>query len=392
MIKTQWLILPVLIALVILPRLSMDLYLPALPNMGHALHVSDALLQMTLTVFMFGYALSMLISGPLSDAVGRKKVIFWGLSLYLVATAICAVTNSIVVLIIARFFQALGGCCGTVVARVMVKDAYDKDQQIHILAYLSAAMAVCPLLAPTVGGTLQMVFGWHVAFYLLALFAVILLIVSEKQLLNHPAAVKKLSFHELMGNYRLLLRSRVFIGYSLAIGFAWCNYFAFTVESPFLLVKTLGLSPVAFGLIFSFVVLGYLLGTVLTKRFANSVGWDALILSATLICILGASVMMLLLCLLPLTWITLSGPMFVIMIGVGIIIPCTQGAVMQPFPTMAGTASGLFFFIQMLFGGVCGLIIQHLTRQSAMPMAWVMMTSSLLLFMSYYGLIWRYKR
>lgn len=390
MIKTKWLTLPMLIALVILPRLSMDLYLPALPNMAQALHVDDAQLQMTLTIFMFGYALSMLISGPLSDVMGRKKVIFGGLCLYLAATVVCALTHSIIVLIGARFFQALGGCCGTVVARVMVKDVYAKQQQIHILAYLSAAMAICPLLAPIMGGSLQLYFGWHMAFYVLALFALVLLIVSETQLMDDQSVLKKLSFADLINNYCQLLRSRVFIGYSLAVGLAWCNYFAFTIESPFLLMKTLGLTTFSFGLIFSFVVLGYLCGTLLTKRYANSIGWDRLILIATLLCILGASVMMLLAALLPLNWLSLSSPMFIVMMGVGIIIPCTQGAVMQPFPNMAGTASGLFFFIQMLFGAVCGLIVQNLPRDSAVPIAAVVIVSSLLLLISYYGLIWRH--
>jgi MFS transporter, DHA1 family, multidrug resistance protein len=115
MLKTRWLIMPILLALVILPRLSIDLYLSALPDMARLMGTSEGLLQMTLTVFMFGYALSMLLAGPLSDIIGRKRVIYIGLTLYLIATFACAVSTSIVALIIARFFQALGGCCGTVV-------------------------------------------------------------------------------------------------------------------------------------------------------------------------------------------------------------------------------------------------------------------------------------
>lgn len=389
MVKTRYLILPLLIALVILPRLSVDLYLPALPNMTKSLHVSDALLQMTLTVFMFGYALSMLVSGPLSDVIGRKRVMFLGLCLYLIATLICAITSSITILISARFFQALGGCCGTVVARVMVRDAYSREEQIHLLAYLSAAMAICPLLAPIVGGSLQIYFGWRIAFYVLAIFALILLIVSENQFIDTHKIIKKVSFCNLIDNYKVLLQHRTFIGYSLAIGFAWCNYFAFTLESPFLLEKTLGLSMLSFGLIFSFIVLGYLIGTVITKRFANQVGWDQLILIATYLCIAGAILMTLMISLLPLSWPTIASPMIIIMIGVGIIIPCTQGAVMQPFPTIAGTASGLFFFIQMTFGGICGLIIQNLKRNSPVPMALVILISSVFLLVSFYWLIWR---
>ena len=92
-----------------------------------SLHATDASLQMTMTMFMFGYALSMLIAGPLSDSIGRKRVMFYGLITYMIATLACAFAPSVGFLIVGRFFQALGGCCGTVVARVMVKDAYSKE-------------------------------------------------------------------------------------------------------------------------------------------------------------------------------------------------------------------------------------------------------------------------
>ncbi|MBA2649052.1 MAG: MFS transporter [Legionella sp.] len=164
MVKTKWLMLPLLITLVILPRLSIDFYLPSLPYIGDELQANDTSLQMTLTIFMFGYALSMLIAGPLSDILGRKRVLMYGLIIYLVATLACAVSTSIISLIIARFFQALGGCCGTVIARVMVKDAYCREKQIKILSHLSAAMAICPLLIPILGGTSQAFFGWRVLF------------------------------------------------------------------------------------------------------------------------------------------------------------------------------------------------------------------------------------
>jgi MFS transporter, DHA1 family, multidrug resistance protein len=270
----------------------------------------------------------------------------------------------------------------------MVRDAYGKDKQINFLAGLSAAMALCALIAPVIGGGMQIYFGWRSVFYLLIVFTFILLILIQNQLKETHEIIGKFSLREAISNYKMLLKNRLFISYSLAIGFVWCNYFAFTLEAPFLLIKNLGLSTLSFGLLYSLIISSYLAGTLLTKRFANKAGWDYLILVAAGLCVVGSLLMMLALGFFSLNWITLSCPMIIVMMGVGIIIPCTQAAVMQPFPAIAGTASGLFFFIQMGFGGVCGLIIQMFTRKTAMPLAVLMMSASILLFVSFYSLIW----
>jgi len=375
-----------------LPRVSIDFYLPSLPHIGDVLHANDTSLQMTLTIFMFGYALSMLIAGYLSDTLGRKRVLIYGLILYFISTIACAVSTSIIFLITARFFQALGGCCGTVIARVMVKDAYSREEQIKILSYLSAAMAICPLLIPILGGISQTFLGWRAVFYILALFSLLLLIFSKRQINESHIDNHSTSLRILFGYYKQLITNRLFIGYSIAIGLAWCDYFAFTLESSFLLQKNLGFNPIIFGGFLSIVVSGYLIGTQITKRFANEIGWDNLIFIATIICLFGSLLLTTLNILFVLNWITIVLPMIIIMSGVGIIIPCTQAAVMQPFSKIAGTASGLFFFIQMIFGGVCGLVLQAFKHNSATPMILIILICSLMLVCIFYTLIWKFKK
>jgi len=392
MVKTKWLTLPLLIILVTLPRLSIDFYLPSLPYIGDELHANDTSLQMTLTIFMFGYALSMLIAGPLSDILGRKRVLMYGLIIYFAATLACAVCTSIIFLITARFFQALGGCCGTVIARVMVKDAYCREEQIKILSHLSAAMAICPLLIPILGGTSQIYLGWRAAFYILSFFSLTLLIISKQQINESHIEKHPISLKTLLGHYKMLITNRFFVGYSLTIGLAWCDYFAFTLESPFFLQKILGFNSIIFGALFSVVVLGYLAGTQITKHLANKIGWDELIFIATIFCLSGALLLTMLNIFLPLNWIGLILPMIIIMLGVGIIIPCTQGAVMQPFPKIAGTASGLFFFIQMALGGICGLVLQFFEHDTFTPMIISIFTCSFLLIVIFYQLIWKFKK
>ncbi len=350
-----------------------------------------ASIQMTITVFMIGYAFSMLIAGPLSDSIGRKHVLFYGLILYFFATLMCAFTQSIHGLIIARFLQALGGCCGTVVTRVMVKDAYPETKQIQILAHMSSAMAICPLVIPILGGVLQTYLGWRSSFYFLSLFGFLLFIIGKKSLQETPSASQPFSLKQLLINYKMLLTHKHFLGYSLTIGFAWCIYFTFTLESPFIIQTFFKMSAVSFGAIFSLVVCGYLIGTSLTKRYANLIGWDKLILIATFLCLTGAMTMAICSSLLTLNWMLIAFPMIWIMSGVGIIIPCTQAAVMQPFPQIAGTASGLFFFIQMAFGAICGLIMQTFNNITPAPMIILMVIASMLLFISFFYFIWRSK-
>ena len=386
--KIQWLATPFLVALVILPRLSIDLYLPSLPNMVNALYTNDMALQSTMTIFMFGYAMSMLLTGPLSDHLGRKKVMRYGLFLYVISTFICAIAPTISVLIIARFFQALGGCSGTVVARVVVKESYNREEQIKMLAHLSSAIAICPLIIPILGGFLQMNFGWRSIFFLLMLFAILMFIFGEFQLEGLSDKKALFSIKTLIFNYKELLTNHIFIGYSITIGLAWSNYFAFTLESPFLIQRALKLNSLDFGFIFSLVVLGYLMGTRLTRLFANKIGWNKSILIAIYFSIAGALLMMLLIFSMKLRWEILAFPMFFIMCGVGIIIPCTQAAVIQPFSTIAGTASGLFFFIQMLFGGISGLIVQSFQRDSAIPLTLMILVSSILSLVFFYKMVY----
>jgi DHA1 family bicyclomycin/chloramphenicol resistance-like MFS transporter len=387
------LLLPILILMVILPRLATDLYIPSLPSISYSFNGSIKMVQMTMTMFMLGYAISMLIAGTLSDIYGRKKVMIWGIGVFLISTLICAISNSLIILVTARFFQAIGGCSGTVVARVMVRDSYKKDHQISILSHLSTAMAICPLIAPVIGGIINTYFGWHYIFIVLLLIGLITLALILKELEEESVVTKRdILISDLFKNYKMLLTDKSFLGYSFTIGTAWSAYFAFVIEAPFLFQKELGLSSISFGILFSVVVLGYVIGAQLSRKYANKIGWDQLILIAIFFCVVGSVILCLLILLLKLCPAIVVFPMILIMIGVGIIIPCTQAAVMQPFLKITGTASGLFFFIQMIFGLISGLVIQSFTLNPSKLMAFVILFSSLFLFSSFHFLIWRNKQ
>ena len=159
----------ILLLLVCLPRLSIDLYLPSLPAMADALQASDGQLQLTLSVFMAGSAASMLVCGPLADRYGRRPVLLAGTLIYVLASLVCACAGNAPVLICARLLQAFGGCSGTMLGRVMVRDRFDRATQARLLGRISMGMGLSPIVAPLAGSVLDAAFGWRAVFGVLCL-------------------------------------------------------------------------------------------------------------------------------------------------------------------------------------------------------------------------------
>lgn len=364
--------LALLMLVVCLPRVTIDAYLPALPHMADALHASDAQLQLTLTWYMAGYALSMLAAGPLSDRYGRRPVLLGGLALYVLATLACALADGVGVLVAARVLQALGGCSGTVIGRVIVRERFPTAGQGTLLSRISTGMALSPVLAPLGGSVVADVLGWRGVFALLAAagalaFALVLRHLPETQA-PRPAAAHE---RRLVRTWLMLLRDCRFLRYSLAIGFVYCTYFPFIAASSTLFQRGLHVSGHTYAAIFGVTVLGYVIGSNVFRRAGTRWPVDRLLAAAACINLCGA------LALSAASVAAPSGvaagvvaivlPMFVVMVSVGIAIPACQFAVLQPFAGIAGTASGLFFFVQMALTAACGALQSRLDDGSAGP-------------------------
>lgn len=369
--------LTLLMLVVCLPRVTIDLYLPALPAMADALQASDAQLQLTLTLYMAGYALCMLISGPLSDRYGRRPVLLAGTLLYLLATLACACAENATVLIIARLFQALGGCCGTVIGRVIVRDRFTLQEQTHLLSRISMGMALSPMIAPILGSLLEQWLGWRGLFVLLsAVAAATLWLISRRLPETHTPQHASTG---LWRTYARLLRERFFLRYALTIGLAYCSYFPFIAESSTLLQRGMHLSPMAYAQVFALTVAGYWLGSNLFKRGARSFSADRLIAIAIALNLTGSALLIACTAWHPGSLAAILGPMVLIMFSVGLIIPACQLAVLQPYGAIAGTASGLFFFVQMAITALCSLVTGLLSDGSAGPLVIMTTLASLLL-------------
>jgi len=367
-----WLVL--LTVLIGLPRITLDMHLPALPAMADDFHASDSQLQLTLTLYALGSAISLLVSGPLTDRFGRRPVLLSGLCVYAVATVACALADSIGVLIVARLFQALGGCCTTVIGRVIVRDYFARDEQARLLGLISMAMAISPMAAPVLGSLMLPFIHWRGLFIVLAVIGVALCLVVFRRLPEtRPPEVAAAPPSNLLRLYGQLLRDRYFLRYSLAIGCVYSTYFPFISESSALLQRGFHLSAAAYALVFAATISGYMLGANLFRRLVLRVEADQLISAAIGLNVLGCVMLAGATVALPQAWLAIVLPMVVIMVSVGMVIPACQLSVLQPYGAIAGTASGLFFFIQMFLTAVSSWATGWLSDGTSQPL--VIMTS-----------------
>ena len=383
-----WLL--ILLAVVCLPRITIDIYLPSLPVIGQALQLSEFQLSLTMTVYMAGYAVSMLVCGPLADRYGRRPVLIGGTALYLVATIACALADSGGMLIAARLLQALGGCCGTVVGRVIVRDRFQKAEQVSYLSWMSSGMALSPVVAPLIGSVIDVALGWRWVFVVLAVVAACVLlalctVVPETKPGRHgpvhPAGEDGREHPAQPGLLRLygsLLHDRHFLRHSLIISAIYCTYFPFVAESSLVLQRTLGLSQVQYAGVFALTILGYLGGASVFRRRFGAWGAEGVIGRALRLNLLFAVVWAAATLVFPGSLLAIVLPMVPIMLSVGMSIPACQFAVMQPHAGAVGAVSGLFFFIQMAVTALFGLVVAALSNGSPAPMVGVSLVASVL--------------
>lgn len=373
----------IVLLLVCLSRISIDIYLPSLPAMADALHASDAQLQLTLSLFMAGSAASMLACGPLADRYGRRPVLLAGTGIFVLASIVCTVTSDVHVLIAARVMQAFGGCSGTIIGRVMVRDRFDPATQALMLGKISMVMGLSPILAPLAGSVLDAAFGWRAVFGVLCLLGALSLgLIAAYVPETRPASVAPQG--NTLALYRRLLGDAYFLRYALAIGCVYCTYFPFIAESSVLLQRGMHLSPHAYALVFALTVSGYIAGSSLFRALGPRLGADYMLGVAVLINVAGAASLLLAGTLAPQHVASLVAPMLLVMVSVGMAIPACQLAVLQPYGDQAGSASGLFFFVQMLITAACGAVIAAITDGSEKPLLWVTAAAS-----AAFALVWR---
>jgi len=350
--------------------MATDFYLPALPTIGSSLAADVATVQLTLSVFLGGFAVAQLLYGPLSDRFGRRPALLTGFGLFTLASVGCTLADSIEMLIAARFLQALGACAGPVLGRTVVRDVYGREGAARMLAYIGAAMALAPLIGPIAGGYLTVWFGWQANFVVLTLYGAaaflgVLLALAE----TNPHIGESTSPAQMLRNYFGFLRHRRYVGYVLCFTATYSGLFAFISGSSFVFIEVLGLPPNLYGMCFAAAVTGYIAGAVVSGRIVRRVGLERMVPLGAAVCAAGGLAMAgIVLAGVETVWSVLA-PMMVYMVGVGFVLPNAMAGALGPFPTKAGAASALLGFTQMGLAALVGVAVGAAFDGTARPMA-----------------------
>ncbi|MGW5850307.1 Bcr/CflA family multidrug efflux MFS transporter [Streptomyces sp. NPDC055254] len=380
--RTGLLVTLVLGGLTALPPLSMDMYLPALPEVTTALNSPAATIQLTLTACLAGMALGQLVIGPMSDKWGRRRPLLVGMVVYVLATAICALAPSAELLIAFRLLQGLAGAAAIVIARAVVRDLYDGVEMARFFSTLMLISGSAPIIAPLIGGQVMRFSDWRGVFLVLTGVGVVLTLTVWRTLGETlpPERRQTGGVGAALRTMRGLLGDRVFTGYTLAGGFAFAVLFSYISASPFVVQEIYGASPQTFSLLFGLNSVGLIVvGQINGKLLVGRVSLDKA-LAVGLAVITAASVALLLMStgvfgevgLFP-----VSAGLFVLMSAMGLVLPNTNAQALMRTPYAAGSASALLGTSSFLVGAVASPLVGIAGEDTAVPMAVVQLVCSL---------------
>ena len=337
--------------LIAIGPISMVLYTPALPEIVHYFGTTDALVKMTVTLYFGGFAITQLFCGPISDAVGRRPVVLAFMTIYLVACTMILFSNSIEVMLAARFLQGVGAAAGMAIARAIVRDVFADARAMRIMNLMGLFIAIAPALAPAIGGLTIMVAPWKALFGIMAAMGVGVIYVTLFMLRETVKRdLSRLRPGALISSYRHLLATPYFMLASIVVAASIGAIYMLATILPFILMEQVGLSPAAYGFSQILQAGAFIIGALAVQSLLARRGADALVPIGFALVIVGSVALIGLLAAFGPTFGTVMGPIAVYSFGIAFIMPAMLTNSLMPFPKMAGAASALTAFLQMTAG------------------------------------------
>jgi len=349
---------------------AIDMYLPALPDIGQSLGAEVGQVQLTLTVFFLALGSGQLLYGPVSDMVGRKPPLYFGLGLFTLASIGCALTNDVQMLIALRFVQGLGAAAGMVIPRAVVRDLHTGTEAARMMSLLMLVFSVSPILAPLAGSGVIALTGWRGVFWCVALAAAAGLLLINRTLKETRGPEQRVtsSLGSALSAYGVLLRDRHFLGLVGISASVMSGFFVFLAGSPFVFINHYGVTPVQYSLAFSLNAVSFIGASQLTAPLGKRFGLVPLVkfaasaagvfmVSLLLFYLLGGDSMVVLMAL----YFVASGFM-------GLVIPTASVLALDRHGPIAGTASALMGTLQMMGGAAAMGIVSLFANGKPMPM------------------------
>ena len=388
---TPWRLLGLLICITAIGPTTLNILVPALPNLARALKTDADTVQLVVSLYLIGLAGAQLLAGPLSDRFGRRPVALGGLAITAVMSLAALAVGNVASLIAVRIVQAIGAASGIVVARAIIRDLFERDRAAAMLGLVATAMVIAPTFGPLIGGLLETAFGWKSIFLFVAVASLAVLAwgatVLPETRRREPGGGGASGFR---GDLAALARSASFHGYVLCAAFGSGTFFVFLGGGPHAVVTIMGHSPAEFGVWFAFSSVGYMAGNFLTSRLSMRYGVDRMIRWGLCFEAIGAAAAIVLAALAH-SWgpAIIFLPQLVMGFGNGVMLPNAIAGAVSIRPQAAGTASGFLGCIQMTIGAAFvqlgGLVLVDAT--TVLPMALLLGTVVAGFALSLFGLV-----
>jgi DHA1 family bicyclomycin/chloramphenicol resistance-like MFS transporter len=361
---------------------SIDMYLPAFPKIAADMHTSIGNVSLSVSTYFLGFAIGQILYGPLLDRFGRKRPLYFGVCLYIIASISCALCHSIEMLWFIRFVQALGGCVSGVAAMAMVLDFFPPGESARIISSLILILGVSPLLAPTAGSFIVSEWNWRVVFIVLASVAAILITIAffflpEGQ---EPDKTVSLKPKHIITGFKNIITAKQFYMYALAGTFSFAGLFVYVAGSPAIFMDEFHVSPKMYGAIFAALSVGFITSSqvnhFITRKYSNEAILRVVIFIQLITSALFLAGVLTGLATLPVVFILL----FIILACSGLSYPNAASMALSPFTKTAGSASALLGFIQIGIGGLISAGVGTLHLKGSLATSLIMCVSTAIAF------------
>ncbi|ELH7175021.1 multidrug effflux MFS transporter [Campylobacter coli] len=365
--------------------LSTDMYLPALSHVEQSFQTNSFLTQLSIASFFIAFALGQLIYGPLSDIFGRKIPALVGIFFFIVSSLFCVIIDNIYAFIALRFFEALGGCAGVVIARAIVNDLFEIKEAAGIFALMMVFSSLAPMLSPTFGGILLEYFSWHsifVTLFALGILLFLMILFGLKESAPHLKN-KKFSHHEAMKSYKFVLSDKRFLVYILCASFALAAMFAYITGSSFVFTQFFGLSEQKFALLFGANALGFVICANINARLVLKYESEKILAKALMIMFISTVILLVNAFFHP-NFLLFELSIFTSIAMLGFITPNTTTLAMARFKEHSGTASAVLGTVQFGFAGLISFVVGAINANTPIILAFVMCACVLVANMIYF--------
>jgi DHA1 family bicyclomycin/chloramphenicol resistance-like MFS transporter len=358
--------------------LAMTICLPSMQEWAGIFGASQASVQLTFSGYVIAYGGLQLLYGPLSDRLGRKNILLFGLFVAGVGSVLAALAPNLGLLTLARVLQGAGSAAGMVVGRAMVQDLFQGPARTRVMAYIGMTMGLCPPLATIIGGQLHVRLGWQSNFVLIAVLAAVLFVAAWRGLPDHQKAttVQPHWLRAMWASYARLAREPAFILYVALLSMITATFYTFLSGAPIVL-GSYGVGPEGIGYYIMSIPLAYIVGNYLTSHLVHRTGERPMMRLGQALTLSGVALML---------GLALAGwhsplafalPLILLGIGHGFLVPPALAGTVSLVPALAGSAAAVAGLMQQVMGAVGGFTVGLFTHEGAVNLGLLMVGFSL---------------